>query len=83
MCLGLAYVKCEMDEDKYAAIDVSLDETEHAMRSYGLLLPFVQDEKFQHQHAIVYHDWDVGDIIFEKRLPNICNRCFNVDVLED
>ena len=53
MCLGLAYVKCEMDEDKYAAVDVSLVQTGHAMRYYGLLLPFVQDENFQHQHAIV------------------------------
>ena len=83
MCLGLAYVKCEMDEDKYAAVDVSLDETEHTMRSYGLRLPFEQDEKFQHRHAIVYHDWDVGDIMFEQMLPNICEECFNVDLLED
>ena len=66
MCLGFAYVNCEINEDKHAAIDVSLDKTEHAMRSYGLLLSFEQDKKFQHRHAIVYHDLDVRDIMFEK-----------------
>ena len=38
ICLGLAYIKCEMDGDQYAATDVYFDETEPAMSSYGLIL---------------------------------------------
>ena len=83
MVLGFAYVKCEMKEKEYAAVELSLQETERQMKSYGLLLPFEENGKYHNIHAIVYHDWDVGDKVFEKRLPNICNECFKVDVSED
>ena len=81
MVLGFAYVKCEMKANEYVAKDLPLQEMEQQMISYALLLPLEKHKIYQKKRAIVYHDWDVGDKVFEKRLPNICKECFKVKVI--
>ena len=81
MVLGFAYVKCKMKANVYSAEDLPLQEMEQQMISYALLLPLEKHKIYQKKRAIVYHDWDVGDKVFEKRLPNICNECFKVKVI--
>ena len=47
------------------------------MENYCLLLPYVQKGvPFAQQFAVVFHDWDVIGILWEKILPRLCKVFF-------
>ena len=51
------------------------------MEHYCLLLPCIDEGKFEGNMAVVYDDWDVGDINFKKVLPTLCEILFGYKVL--
>lgn len=79
--IGLAYVKCVLEEQDELMIGVGVKTIENNMKHYCLLLPLIMDGNFAGKFAIVYDDWDVGDENFRKSLPNICKFCFANDVM--
>lgn len=79
--IGLAYVKCVLEEQDELMIGVGVKTIENNMKHYCLLLPLIIDGDFAGKFAIVYDDWDVGDENFRKSLPNICKFCFANDVM--
>ena len=55
---------------------------EMKMEHYCLLLPYVREGvPFAQQFAVVFHDWDVIGILWEKILPRLCKVLFSRDVL--
>ena len=80
-CIGLAYVKCELDRAMDDLENVDLKTMEKHMNYYCLLLPLIDSGVFDGEYAIVYHDWDVGDENFGKALPNLCSLCFGTNAM--
>ena len=84
-CIGLAYVKLQLDNTTVNALysqDIDIKEVESMIEHYCLLLPLIDDGDFENEFAIVYGDWDVGDEYFRKCLPSLCSMCFETDVLK-
>jgi len=84
-CIGLAYVKLQLDNTTENALfsqDIDVKEVESMIEHYCLLLPLIDDGNFESEFAIVYDDWDVGDEYFRKCLPSLCSMCFETDVLK-
>ena len=80
-CVGLAYVKCKLDDACDILLDVEVKTIENRIEHYCLMLPLIQDGDFDQDYAIIYDDWDVSDENWVKCLPNLCPLCFEVDVL--
>ena len=72
MAIGLVYVKCEQID---TIMEMNVKTIEESIQNYLLLLPLIIEENF------VHHDWDVGDVNSEKKLPNVCCYCFEKVVL--
>ena len=53
----------------------------YGVKQYCLLLPFIDEGNFESHMAVVYDDWDVGDISFKKVLPCLCETLFGYNVL--
>jgi len=81
--VGVAFVKCKMDGEKWPIIDHSVEEWEAQITKYCLLLPWIDDNEkaFAKEFAVVYDDWDVGDINHENILPGICVEEMKNDIL--
>ena len=82
-CVGLAFVKCQLDDTRNIIQDVDIEILESKMKHYCLMLPLLDDGDFSAEFAIIYDDWDVGDEIFRKCLPSLCRICFEIDVLSN
>ena len=80
-CVGLAFVKCQLDDTDNILEDVDVETLESRMKHYRIMLPLLDDGDFDAEFAIVYDDWDVGDENFRKCLPSLCAMCFEIDVL--
>ena len=80
-CIGLAYVKCQLDEQSDELFGVDVDGVEELIDHYCLLLPLIQDSRFDGGYAVIYDDWDVGDEFFKKYLPCLCPLLFNTNVM--
>ena len=81
-CIGMAFVKCVLDEkyNNFYIQNMEVTQVESRMERYCLLLPLIDKGNFDNEFAIVYNDWDVGDENFGKVLPNLCSLCFETDV---
>ena len=75
------YREFELDEDEYCLMNQDIRAVETLMTSYCLMLPLVTSGKFTGDYTVVYSDWDVSLGDFEKGLPNICEFCFECDVM--
>jgi len=83
-CIGIAYVKCELDNTMENALysqEIDVKEVESMIKHYCLLLPLMKEGNFNNEFVMVYDDWDVGDEHFRKSLPSLCPMCFETDVL--
>ena len=80
-CVGLAYVKCKLDDACDILLDVEVKTIENRIEHYCLMLPLIHDDDFDQDYAIIYDDWDVSDENWVKCLPSLCSLCFEVDVL--
>ena len=78
MVMGLTYVKCEQI---YTMMEMNVKRIEENIQNYLLLLPPIFEENFVQEYAVIFHDWDVGDINHEKKLSNLCCYCFEKEVL--
>ena len=82
MMVGFSYVKCEMKRTIYHLVDEEVKDVEAMITGHCLLLPFSKlDEVFEKEYALVFSDWDVGQIGSTKDLPRVCTHCFAEDVL--
>jgi len=81
--VGLAFVKCQLDDTSNVIKDVDVEILESKMKHYCIMLPLLDDGDFFSEFAIIYDDWDVGDENFRKCLPSLCPLCFERDVLSD
>ena len=82
-CVGLAFVKCQLDDTGNIIKDVDIETLESKMKHYYIMLPLLDDGDFSAGFTIVYDDWDVGDKNFRKCLPSLCPMCFEIDVLSN
>ena len=80
-CVGLAYVKCQLDDKANILEDVDVETIGSRIEHHYLMLPSLDDGCFDEEFAIVYDDWDVGDQHFQKCLPSLCPMFFETDVL--
>ena len=80
-CLGLPYAKCAFDDEDDVLFDMDVSEIESQIQHKCLLLPLIDDSNYVQEFAIFYDDWDVSDDKFEKCLPRLCTRCFEMDGL--
>ena len=79
-CVGLAYVKCKLDDVCNSIVDADVKTLEQRIEHYCLMLPLIVDAEFDEEYTIIYDDWDVSDENWVKSLPNLCALCFEVDV---
>ena len=81
--VGLAFVKCKIDVEWKHLMDYSVEKMESNIANYCLLLPWINDSKpsFDKEFAVVYDDWDVGDINHNKVLPGVCVEEMRDDIL--
>ena len=71
-----------MDPDELWILEESVIEVESIIENYCLLLPLVQkDRGTTTKYAVIFDDWDVGEEYFGKEMPNICEKCFETNVL--
>ena len=77
--LGFAYVECVLDDEKFVLKDVHIEDfmNQHNVNHYCLLLPFIDRGVFSSHFAVIFDDWDVGDLYFNKCLPTICSLLFS------
>ena len=54
---------------------------EEVIDHYCLLLPLINDGKFNGDYGLIYEDWDVADEYFKKILPCLCSLLFNINVM--
>ena len=80
-CVGLAFVKCQLDDTANILEDVDVGTLQSRMKHYCLILPLLEDGDFDEEFVIVYDDCDVDDDFFQKCLPSLCTMCFKTDVL--
>ena len=80
-CVGLAFVKCKLDEETNILSNVSVSAIENRIEHHLLMLPLIDHGDFDEEYAIVFDDWDVSDENFVKCLPKLCDMCFEIDVL--
>ena len=80
---GLAFVKCQIDEKHKHIMDYSVEKMESQIANYCLLLPWINDSEpaFDQEFAVVYDDWDVGDINHDKVLPGVYVEEMREDIL--
>ena len=82
--LGFAYVKCVLDDEKFVLQDVHIDDfmIHNNVNHYCLLLPFIDRGVFSSHFAVIFDDWDVGDLYFNKCLPMLCSLLFSHQVIK-
>ena len=80
-CVGLAFVKCKLDEETNILSNVSVSAIENRIEHHLLMLPLIDHGDFDEEYAIVFDDWDVSDENFVKCLPKLCDMCFEIDAL--
>ena len=82
--MGLPFVKCRLHPEKDEWKRRAVEDVEEVTSNYCLLLPYVEkDSPFKQEHAIIYKDWDVGTINFEKQKMTVCEDVFVVDVMDE
>ena len=77
--VGLSYVKYVLDGERFAYQDVDVDVFMEQMdvQNYCLILSFIDRGVFGSDFAVVFDDWDVGDLYFNKCLPSLCALLFS------
>ena len=82
--IGLPFVKCVLHPEKDDWKRKAVKDVEDVISNYCLLLPYVEkDSPFKQEYAIIYDDWDVGTIDFEKQKMTVCEDVFVVDVMDE
>ena len=81
-CIGLSYVKCQLDSQSDDLSNVDVGVVEEAIDHYCLMLPLINEGQFNGDFGLIYEDWDVGDEYFKKVLPSICNLLFDTNVMD-
>ena len=80
-CIGLAYVKCQLDEQCDELKNVDVETVEEAIDHYCLLLPLIKNGTYDGDYAMIYEDWDLADEYFHKILPCLCSLLFTTNVM--
>ena len=63
------YGKYMLDYNRMVGVEEK-EFWEEQMEHYCLLLPYMrQNSTFAQQFGVVYHDWDVQGVLWEKMLP--------------
>ena len=64
-------------------MDYPVEKMESKIANYCLLLSWINDSEpsFDKEFAVVYDDWDVGDINHNKVLPGVCVEEMRDDIL--
>ena len=78
MVMGLTYIKCEQ---LGTMMETNVNMTEENIQNYVLLLPLIIEENFVQEYVVIFHDWDVGNIKHEKKLPDLCCYCLEKETL--
>jgi hypothetical protein len=80
--LGLASVKYILDPECKAMKDQGIYKFVEGfgIKHYCLVLPFIVQGVFEGKMALVYDDWDVGNINFNKGLSSLCAKLFEYNV---
>ena len=76
--VGLSYLKCVLDDERFAYQDVDVDVFMEQMdvKKYCLMLPFIDRGVFGSDFAVVFVDWEVRDLYLNKFLPSLCALLF-------
>ena len=79
--VGLS-VKGFLDDERFAYQDVDVDVFTERMdvHNYCLMLPFIDRGVFGSDFAVMFDDWDMGDLYFNKCLPSLCTLLFSNNV---
>ena len=81
--VGLTFVKCVLDDERLVLKDVNIEDftTQNNVKNYCLLLPFIDRGVISSEFAVMFEDWDVGDLYFNKCLPSLCSLIFSTQVV--
>ena len=73
MAMGLPFVSCSLEPIKPENLDVSVAEVEESITGHCLLLPYIVcSKRFAQEYAVIFDDWDVGTLNFEKTKMTMC-----------
>ena len=79
--VGLPFVKCELEEMETRMMNLNLKHAETSIIYHCLMLPHVQlDKDFDQYYAIVFDDWDIATVEFEKEKMSLFPGAFDVNV---
>ena len=80
--LGIAYVKCVLDLEKKTFKDQGIYDfmEDFWVKNYCLFLSFIDGGEFEGNVAVMYYDWDVENINFNKCLPSLCENLFGYNI---
>ena len=79
--VGLPYVKCELELAEKNMTNLNLKHAETSIIHHCLMLPHIQHDKdFDQYYAIVFDDWDVASVEFEKEKMSLFHGAFDVNV---
>ena len=79
---NLAYMKYILDPEYKTMKDQGVYKTltDFGVKHYCIYLLFINKGVFEGNTAVVYDDWDVGDINLKKFLPSLCAKLFRYNV---
>lgn len=78
---GFVYVRCSMDPNE--VVTCSFEDLQKSIKHFCLLLPYQRkNRRFEHEYAVVFHDWDVIGGDGSKCLSSLCRDLFSNDVME-
>ena len=79
--VGLPFVKCELEVMETRMMNLNLKHAETSIIHHCLMLPHVElDGKFDQHYAIVFDDWDIATVEFEKEKMSLFPGAFDVNV---
>ena len=79
--VGLPFVKCELEVMETSMMNLNLKRSETSIIYHCLMLSHVQlDKDFDQYYAIVFDDWDVASVEFEKEKMSLFHGAFDVNV---